>query len=220
MRLLLIDTCGAEGTIALADTASSPVVAMAEALLGRSASERLVPAIKSLLAAQGWSLRELHAIVVVHGPGSFTGVRIGLSAAKGLSEASGIPLIAVSRLAVLADLARGLHAGATVQVAMDAGRGEFYFGRFGAEGGPVESLVTREELAAEVGGDLLVVCEARLVEAVDGMEVRVVREPRAEDAVAIAAARVEAGTFDDAALVDANYLRRTDAQLFARAATG
>ena len=47
-------------------------------------------------------LRELAAVVVVHGPGSFTGVRVGLSAAKGLCEAGGVPLIAVSRLALLA----------------------------------------------------------------------------------------------------------------------
>jgi tRNA threonylcarbamoyladenosine biosynthesis protein TsaB len=52
-------------------------------------------------------VRELAAVVVVHGPGSFTGVRVGLSAAKGLSEAGGVPLVAVSRLALLAALSGG-----------------------------------------------------------------------------------------------------------------
>ena len=55
-----------------------------------------MPAIRRLLEARGWKLGELSAVVVVHGPGSFTGVRVGLSAAKGLSEAASIPLIAVS----------------------------------------------------------------------------------------------------------------------------
>src|ERR1700712_3943639 len=102
MRLLLIDTCGATGTVALADTALSIPIAATEILPGRSASEQLIPVIRTLLEAQGWKVNELTAMVVVNGPGSFTGLRVGLSAAKGLSEASGVPLIAISRLAVLA----------------------------------------------------------------------------------------------------------------------
>ncbi|WP_263384120.1 tRNA (adenosine(37)-N6)-threonylcarbamoyltransferase complex dimerization subunit type 1 TsaB [Granulicella arctica] len=208
MKLLLIDTCGAEGSVALAE--GSQVLA-AEVLPGRSASERLVPVIRLALEGQGLRLGELAAIVVVHGPGSFTGVRVGLSAAKGLSEAAGVPLVAVSRLAVLA---RG--AGRVLAV-LDAGRGEFYFGEY-VDGRCVgESLVTQAELVEAVGGAEVVVCEARVVAALEGVvRVRVVAEPVAGDVVGIGMERVEAGSFDDAAVVDANYLRRTDEQLFAR----
>src|SRR5215471_1894313 len=123
MRLLLIDTCGSEGTVALAE--AERVVA-SETLPGRSASERLVPVVRGMMSAAGWRLGELAAIVVVHGPGSFTGVRVGLSAAKGLSEAGGVGLIAVSRLALLA-AAAGDVAG-DVCALLDAGRGGFYRG--------------------------------------------------------------------------------------------
>lgn len=205
MRLLLIDTCGAEGSVALAE--DSAVVAE-EVLPGRSASERLVPVVRAMMAAQAWTLGELTAIVVVHGPGSFTGVRVGLSAAKGLSEAAGAPLIALSRLQVLA-------AGEGCAV-LDAGRREFYFGEY--EGGRCvrESLLTWEELVAAVAGRPVVVCEVKVIEALEGLvAVRRVAEPMARDGVGIATERLAAGATDDAALLDANYLRRTDAQLFA-----
>ena len=119
-RVLLIHTAGAEGTVALAEEAR--VVASA-VLPGRSSSERLVPEVRGLLEGAGWKLGELAAIAVVSGPGSFTGVRVGVSAAKGLSEAGGVPLIAVSRLALLA--AASGTAG-LVHAVLDAGRGEFY----------------------------------------------------------------------------------------------
>jgi tRNA threonylcarbamoyladenosine biosynthesis protein TsaB len=203
MRMLLIDTCGGEGSVALAEDG---VVVASERLPGRSASERLVSVVRAAMAAQGWQLADLAAIAVVHGPGSFTGVRVGLSAAKGLSEAVRVPLVAVSRLAVLA-------AGEGSAV-LDAGRGEFYFGEYIAGRCVREALLTREELLA--AGVPVVVCEAKIAEALAGLVVvRMVAEPVAGDALEIAAARVAAGEFDDAATLDANYLRRTDAQLFA-----
>src|ERR1700710_519296 len=102
MRVLLIHTAGSEGSVALADTGLAEAVVESGGLPGRSSSERLVPAVRRLMEGSGFRLQELAAVVVVHGPGSFTGVRVGLSAAKGLSEAGGVPLIAVSRLALLA----------------------------------------------------------------------------------------------------------------------
>src|SRR5580700_557360 len=102
MRFLMIHTAGAEGSIALGDTEAAQAVVATEVLPGRTSSERLVPAVRRLMEARGWRLSELAAVVVVHGPGSFTGVRVGLSAAKGFSEAGGVGLIAVSRLALLA----------------------------------------------------------------------------------------------------------------------
>src|ERR1700677_483254 len=131
MRVLLIHTSGAEGSVALADTELAEAIVAQEMLPGQSSSERLVPAVRRLMGTTGWTLGELTGIVVVHGPGSFTGVRVGLSAAQGLSEAGGVPLIAVSRLALLAACVDG--GGASVFAVLDAGRGEFYFGEYKAE---------------------------------------------------------------------------------------
>ena len=211
MHFLLIDTCGSEGSVALADTALADAVVAVEVLPGRTASERLVPAVRRVMEACGWRLAELTAVVVVHGPGSFTGVRVGLSAAKGLSEAGGVPLIAVSRLALLAACAEG----DVVHAVLDAGRGEFYFGEYAGRECLREALLTGEEVLSAAGATVMV-CETKVAEALADLKPRVVAEPRAEDALPFAVERAVAGGFDDAALLDANYLRRTDAEIFAK----
>src|SRR5579871_129489 len=212
MRLLLIHTAGSEGSVALA--AGREVIAT-EVLPGRSSSERLVPAVRRLMTLQGWSLRDLKAVVVVHGPGSFTGVRVGLSAAKGLSEAGGIPLIAISRLALLA--ASVGDGDETVHAVLDAGRGEFYYGEYAGHRSLRESLLSLEEVdAAVAGGGLVVVCETKVAETLSELHPRVVDEPSAGDALPLALERVAASEFDDVSLLDANYLRRTDAEIFAK----
>ena len=199
--MLLIDTCGSTGSVVVAEDEE---VLATELLPGRSASEQLIPAVRLLLDGRGWRLSDLAAIVVVHGPGSFTGVRIGVSAAKGLSEATDVPLIAVSRLEVLQAMAGG---GA---VALDAGRGEFYL-----RVGGVESLATRGELPKT--GELAL-CEMLPEGVGDGLAIRVVAEPVAGDALGIARARHAARQFDNAATLDAHYLRHTEG-LYGRAAT-
>lgn len=211
MRFLLIDTCGSEGSVALADTVLADAVVAVEVLPGRTASERLVPAVRRVMEACGWRLVDLTAVVVVHGPGSFTGVRVGLSAAKGLSEAGGVPLIAVSRLALLAARAEG----EVVYAALDAGRGEFYLGEYRGHECLREALLTEEEVLASAAGGT-VVCEAKVADALVELRPRIVEEPGAVDALAFAVERVAEGNFDDAALLDANYLRRTDAEIFAK----
>ncbi|HEV2710557.1 MAG TPA: tRNA (adenosine(37)-N6)-threonylcarbamoyltransferase complex dimerization subunit type 1 TsaB [Edaphobacter sp.] len=212
MRFLLIDTCGSEGSVALADTALADAVIAVEVLPGRTASERLVPAVRRVMEACGWQLCDLTAMVVVHGPGSFTGVRVGLSAVKGLSEAGGAPLIAVSRLALLA---AGGGEG-VVHAVLDAGRGEFYYGEYSGHRCLRETLLTEEEVVAEAAGGAVIVCEGKVAEALAALEPRVVAEPGAVDALAFAVERAAAGNFDDAVALDANYLRRTDAEIFAK----
>jgi tRNA threonylcarbamoyladenosine biosynthesis protein TsaB len=218
MRYLMMDTCGSEGSVALADTEAGGVVA-SQTLPGRSASERLLPVVREMLGASGWKLAELGAIVVVHGPGSFTGVRVGLSAAKGLSEAGGVPLIAISRLAVLAGLAES--EGGEVCAVLDAGRGEFYCGVYAAGRCEREALASMAEVeqASKTAGPV-VVCEAKVAEALHTLKPVLVREPAAGDGLEIVTARASAGEFDDAAVVDANYLRRTDAEIFAKPVQG
>jgi tRNA threonylcarbamoyladenosine biosynthesis protein TsaB len=216
MRILLINTAGGEGSVALADTEVAPAIVAAEVLPGRSSSERLVPAVRRLLEAGSWRLSELAAVVVVHGPGSFTGVRVGLSAAKGLSEAGGVGLIAISRLALLAACVDG--GGGPVHAVLDAGRGEFYYGEYVGGRCLREVLMSGEDVLAAAAGGTVVVCEAKVAEALVGLEPRVVTEPLAGDALPLTLERISAGEFDDAVTLDANYLRRTDAEIFAKPA--
>jgi tRNA threonylcarbamoyladenosine biosynthesis protein TsaB len=220
MKILLIDTCGATGSIALAGAAPSPVVV---SLPGRSAAERLVPTIHSLAVGLGLSLAELDAIAVVHGPGSFTGERVGLSAAKGLCHALNLPLVAISRLAVLASLAKFASpdqpSAARIHALLDAGRGEFYSGLY-ADGLCLrESLQPRDQLLAEASREpqqLFVVCELAVAQSIAELAPQLVAEPTAASALPVALARIQQRIFDDPATIDANYLRRTDAEIFAK----
>jgi tRNA threonylcarbamoyladenosine biosynthesis protein TsaB len=185
-----------------------------EVLPGRSSSERLVPAVRRLMEERGFQLGELAAVVVVHGPGSFTGVRVGVSAAKGLSEAGGVPLIAVSRLALLAASADG--EGGAVHAVLDAGRGEFYYGEYVGRRCLREALLGGEDVRAAASRGVTIVSEAKVAEALAGLELQVLEEPSAADALPVALERIAAGDFDDAATLDANYLRRTDLEIFAK----
>jgi tRNA threonylcarbamoyladenosine biosynthesis protein TsaB len=203
--LLGIDTCGASGTVALGrwETEAIDLAAQKE-IAGKTYSAQLVPTIQQLLEEQKVRLEDLEAVVVVHGPGSFTGVRIGVSTAKALAEALGIPLLAVSRLAVIA------HKAGADAAALDAGRGEFYFG---ASAG--EALLLPDEIRSRLDGSLAV-CEEGAAQVFP--EVVIVEPPSAADALTFAVPRLAAKDFDDVAMVDGNYLRRSDAEIFAKRA--
>lgn len=241
MRLLLIDTCGATGSVALAETGAGQPLPRQVDMGGRTSAERLVPAIRELMATAGLGLAQLDCIAVVHGPGSFTGIRIGVSAAKGIAEATGVPIIALSRLAVVASkflATRFLTThddwrGEALHVALDAGRGEFYHGAFRCAHGTggvlsgqwqvecdAESLLTREQLMAEVGeqgsGALVVVCEASVALALSDLRPEVVVAPAALDALSLAVQAFHAGLFADVELLDGNYLRRSELEMLAR----
>ena len=214
MRLLLIHTGGSEGSVALADTDVSPAVVAAEVLPGRTSSELLVPVVRRLLEGCGWRLGELTAVGVVVGPGSFTGVRVGLSAAKGLVEAAGVPVVGVSRLAlVAATVDKEL-----VHAVLDAGRGEFYYGRYVDRLRVEELLVKGEELVGLLeGGGAVVACEAKVAAALEGrFALTLAAEPLAADMLPLVQARVARGEFDDPVTLDANYLRQMDVEILAR----
>jgi tRNA threonylcarbamoyladenosine biosynthesis protein TsaB len=195
-KLLLLDTCGVVGSVALAD---GECVIAVERLAERMASANLLDAVQVALERAGWNLRDVGAVGVVSGPGSFTGVRVGMAAAKGLCEALRIPMAAVSRLAVLADAAA-----ATAGVAvMDAGRGELYV-RDVATG--VESLRRVEDVrAGEAVG------ESSLLNKLPGM--RVVEMTAADAWGAVLRGLRAGGT--DVALAEANYVRG-EAEIYAR----
>lgn len=202
MIVLAIDTCGGSGSVALGrvEPGSATLLAQTE-LAGKTYSAQLVPAIHAMLNAEGIDTATLEAIVAVSGPGSFTGIRVGLSTAKGLAEALQIPIVTVSRLAVLA------WKGHTQSAALDAGRSEFYF-REEAH----ESLLSGKNVPSGLTG--LSVCEPSAHWAF--REATLVQRPTAADALSLAAPRLLAGDFADTDSLDGNYVRRSDAEIFAK----
>jgi tRNA threonylcarbamoyladenosine biosynthesis protein TsaB len=212
--MLAIDTCGPSGSVALGHVAGDAVEILGQIELeGRSYSATLVAAVGKLLAGSGVELRDLAAIVAVNGPGSFTGVRVGLSAVKGLAEAPRIPVVAVSRLAVMA-AKTGLGS-----AALDAHRHEVFL-RLGRPNQKVtEVLAGAAELAGiDCLGVRVAVCDdaaaALLASAWPDAELVRTQPPTAADALELCAPRVVAGEFTDLALLDGHYLRRSDAEIF------
>lgn len=228
MKALLIDTCGSEASIALADTEASPAIVASIAMTGRTASERLIGHVREAMARQKWLLKDLTAIAVVRGPGSFTGVRVGLSAAKGLSEAAGVPLLGVSRLALLA-AAIPAHQGNSdgeereVCAILDAGRNEFYCGRYISRQCLGESLLGLDEaVKLAQSSKHAIFCEAKAQQAFapysEGYRSSLVPEPTAADVLPLIHQRLLEADYEDAAHLDANYLRSSDQQIFAKPA--
>jgi tRNA threonylcarbamoyladenosine biosynthesis protein TsaB len=222
MLLLSIDTCGSLGTIALGrlkSTDNLEILAQTE-LPGKTYSAQLTPSIHQLLSLHNTQPAELAAIVVTNGPGSFTGIRIGLSTAKGLAEPTSIPILAVSRLAVLA------HKAQTTAAALDASRHEFYFGDYSSPDsnpgapnelwGGEESLLTGESFQQRAAalGRALAICEPSLQTLAP--QATLVDPPTAADALRFALPRLRARDFDDPLLLDGNYIRRSDAEIFSK----
>lgn len=94
--------------------------------IGRGHAEVLMPMVAEAMAEAAVSFDDLSRIVVTTGPGSFTGVRVAVAAARGFAVVSGLPVVGLSTLAVHAAMAREAHPGATVLAVLTAGRGEIY----------------------------------------------------------------------------------------------
>lgn len=214
MFLLGIDTCGPWGSVALGRLTGmhSAQVLAAKELEGRSYSATLVAAADELLRDHALRLQDVGCLVAVNGPGSFTGVRVGLSAVKGFAEAAGTPVVAVSRLEVLARKAGVLSA------ALDAHRHEVFLRLADCDGKIKELLAGVAELSAVHPCARIAVCDegaaALLLKAWPNAALVRVSAPTAGDALAVVAPEVAAGEFVDAALLDGHYLRRSDAEIF------
>jgi tRNA threonylcarbamoyladenosine biosynthesis protein TsaB len=141
--MLSIDTCGPSGSVALGRLVGGDLELLGQTeLAGRTYSTTLVSAVAELLSANRIALKDLGGIIAVSGPGSFTGVRVGLSAVKGLAEGAQIPVVAISRLLVLS------HKTGMPSCALDAHRDEVFL-RFEEMGNPAkEMLAGLRELSA------------------------------------------------------------------------
>ena len=212
--LLVIDTCGPSGSVALGRIPGRDLEILGQAeLAGRTYSATLVSAVAELLHAAKLHLSNVNGIIVVNGPGSFTGVRVGVSAAKGLAQGAEIPVIALSRLEILA------RKSGVPSAALDAHRGEVFLRLERADSAAVELLAGPGELAAiHPAPTRVAVCDeaAAAVLASAWPQTQLVRTlpPLASDALRPGEARLIAGAAVDLALLDGHYLRRSDAEIF------
>jgi tRNA threonylcarbamoyladenosine biosynthesis protein TsaB len=157
--LLAIETTGKSLSVALS---AGGAVACRRSGGELSHLTDLVPTVKELLEAEGTGLSSLGAIAVSVGPGSFTGIRIGVSAARAMAQVTGLPVIAVPTLETFV---YGFPPGAVVCPLLDARRGQRYCGayRLSRDGGGIETLVPGAAREPEV-------FEAALAAALPGAE--------------------------------------------------
>jgi tRNA threonylcarbamoyladenosine biosynthesis protein TsaB len=225
MFLLAADTSGKHGSIALARTAKSAerndAVAVIEVspLLGGNFSEQLIPQVAALLTKHGLTKNDLDAFAVASGPGSFTGLRVGLAAIKALAEVLAKPIAAVSLLEALA-LASALQG--RVIAALDAGRGDVYAGEYEVAG-PVatlvkEQLLTGAEVLALANKSAFVTSDKNLAEAAKtgNVSVSLVEILNAGSIAAVGWRKINAGEIVSPENLEANYIRRSDAEIFAK----
>lgn len=222
--ILGIDTSGRQGSVALLRAQGEELVTLDLALLsGGQYSELLVPSIAELLVRHGFERSAIGLIAVASGPGSFTGLRVAIATVKGLAEAFQTPVVAVSVLEAIA-LAAGTDG--KVVAALDAQRSEVFFGEYQVESAnPEPARMIREALASFNDFTSLLASAspakvftpdatlaARLTEA--GIHTEVLARPSAEAFARIAYRKFLEGTRADVATLDANYLRRSDAEIF------
>lgn len=151
MKTLIIDTALGACTAVAAD--GPRVVAAESEVMARGHQERLGGMARGAMAAAGWSFDQLDRIAVTTGPGSFTGLRVGLAFAQGLGLALDRPVAGLSTLAVLARDAEAAP-GAAVWAMIDARRGQVYGQRF-VDYTPTEdpAALAIEDAAARIAGE-------------------------------------------------------------------
>ncbi|MHB2266684.1 tRNA (adenosine(37)-N6)-threonylcarbamoyltransferase complex dimerization subunit type 1 TsaB [Aliihoeflea sp. PC F10.4] len=155
MIILAIDTSANLCAACVYDTAER---GRAVRDLGKGHAEHLMAVIDEALDKAGVTFADLGAVAVCVGPGSFTGIRVGVSAARGLALALGIPAIGVTTLEALAFEARGRFSGRAVLAALDGGRGEIHAALYDAEGRELA-----EPAALDAGAALALACEYKAV---------------------------------------------------------
>jgi tRNA threonylcarbamoyladenosine biosynthesis protein TsaB len=223
MLLLAVDTSGKHGSIALARCGAGDACEVIDvaALAGGTFSAELVPQIAALLDKHGFSKLHIDAFAVVSGPGSFTGLRIGLAVIKALAEVLAKPIAAVSLLEALAT------AGATrgrVFAALEAGRNEVFVGEY--EVGDAGTQLIRERLFAgsewlqSMVDGLIVTPDNNLAETARAKGLRVIEvgRPRSNVIAQLGWRKIVSGETVSPEALEANYTGRSEAELFVKGA--
>jgi tRNA threonylcarbamoyladenosine biosynthesis protein TsaB len=225
MILLVTDTSGKNGSVALAravaNNSSNLEVVEVASLAGGAFSAELVPQIAALLIRHGLTKFDVDAFIVVSGPGSFTGLRVGLAAIKALAEILQKPIAAVSLLEALA-----LSSGAEGKIAslLDAGRGEVYVGQYDLANESAtlldEELLSRDALLTVTHPIAVVTADQALAELARNAGLSVCHvEPVTVEAIArLGWRKLQAGQSVSPEQLEANYVRR-DTEIFSKSSS-
>ncbi|HZM69548.1 MAG TPA: tRNA (adenosine(37)-N6)-threonylcarbamoyltransferase complex dimerization subunit type 1 TsaB [Candidatus Cryosericum sp.] len=214
-----IDTATGRGSVALARDDGEPLLRLLEEKGGHARD--LVPAIESVLAEARLGTSDLRGLGVASGPGSFTGVRVGMATAKGLAYALDIAVVGLSTLEALARAAAPLapQGSAILAPVLPAGRGEVYSALFDLRGHEVarrtQDLAWRPEvlLASLPEEAILVDGEALTAVAGGSRERRSIESPPLAATIALwAAATIPPGTRFRPGGLTPNYVRPSDAE--------
>jgi tRNA threonylcarbamoyladenosine biosynthesis protein TsaB len=224
--ILAVDTSGKKGSIALARVTTGQLQAeMLEvvALTGGAFSAQLVPEIAILLEKHGHSRKDLQAFAVVSGPGSFTGLRVGLAAIKALAEALHKPIVAISLLEAVA--CSGSRKKDRVLAALDAGRGDVYAGDYELDPEPgtsarmySERLLSREDFLAEAAQKAVITPDTAVAETARAAAIRIeqIDYPDAAVIARIGWRHLQSGETIRPEELEANYIRHSDAEIFSK----
>jgi len=194
LKILSIDTTSELGSIAL--TEGERVIEEVALHSPEGFAHVLFGEVENLLARHGMTLADVEGYASASGPGTFTGVRVGLTAAKGLADAASRKVVAVSNLKALASLGTG----ALRAPFLDARRGEIYGAVYDAE-----LNLIRAEVVTKY--------DTWVASLPEGVEMISQPRPLAGAIGRIAAREFAAGRGLDPAAIDANYVRRSDAEL-------
>ncbi|HYN15127.1 MAG TPA: tRNA (adenosine(37)-N6)-threonylcarbamoyltransferase complex dimerization subunit type 1 TsaB [Terriglobales bacterium] len=222
MLILAIDTSWKHGSLALArGDAESFELLETVSLTGGAFSSELVPQIAAALARRSLRKQEIDGFAAVSGPGSFTGLRVGLAAIKGLVEVLKKPITTVSVLEALA-IASGMNG--RVFAALDAQRREVFLGEYDVHSETLqatslqpESLLTREAFLTELPARATVVTPDASLAGLAlpaGTTLRQIERPGAAAIARIGLRKILAGQTVSVDALNANYVRRSDAEIF------
>ena len=224
MLILAFETSAKAGSVALAD--DKKLLGESYQNTGLTHSQTLLTMAQDLLSACGVTPADVTHVAVAAGPGSFTGVRIGVAAAKGFAWGAELPCCGVSTLEAMA-LQMGVHQGYICPV-MDARRSQVYNALFHAADGNCTRMtedraISLEDLGNELKnlqepiflvGDGSILCYNTLLEQVPGLvlppEHRM--HQRASGVALVAKAQIAQGEAGDAASLKPNYLRLSQAE--------
>jgi tRNA threonylcarbamoyladenosine biosynthesis protein TsaB len=217
MLILAADTSGKNGSLALVrfEAGTSHTLELVS-LEGGTFSAQLVPQISALLTKRNLAKSDIDVFAVASGPGSFTGLRVGLSTIKALAEILQKPIAAVSVLEAIA-CAAGREG--NVLAALDAGRGEFYCGEYEIQDAcatlSAQRLLTGPEFAANAAGRAVVTPDAKVAELAreKSLELILIAPPRADAIARLGFEKIQRGEIVSPEALDATYIRRTDAEI-------